>query len=285
MAASSNLGGFATLRFLLRAAESIQLAAFFIITQVLCAGLSSQPQVPTANHHQHVLAGFGTKAGNLLNSIGLVRSLNFDLARMPRHQRFWLHTLTNRPSAGPYQCIEIIRLIVFCTLASRIRNSRLALTILANALALVGISMLYAFDVHQRWKLMAGLWAMLAFITCSFLLGMGTISENIAGHTKKVTAQAIIFTCYCCGCIIGPQLCTTPPYKQGIRTNIVALVVSWFVGVVYIHFENRKRKAFLDENIHLLNEDNYHFRDLADKQNHFILNVLGRMDYKDVLVK
>ncbi|KAF5568407.1 family hydrolase [Fusarium phyllophilum] len=182
-------------------------------------------------------------------------------------------TQVNKPN--PF--IEIIGLTVFCTLASRIRNSRLALASLANAFAIVGASTLYAFDVHQRWHLMAGFWAMMAFIPCGFLLGMGTISGNIAGHAKKVTAQAIMITCYCCGCIVGPQLYTTPPYKQGLRANIVALAVSLFAGVsniAYMHYENRKRKAFLEANRHLLNEDHYHFRDLTDKQNPFILNVL-----------
>jgi ACS family allantoate permease-like MFS transporter len=41
-----------------------------------------------------------------------------------------------------------------------------------------------------------------------------------------------------------------------------------------MHYENRKRRAFLEEHRHLLNEDDYYFRDLTDKQNPFILNVL-----------
>ncbi|KAF5564677.1 major facilitator superfamily domain-containing protein, partial [Fusarium pseudoanthophilum] len=316
MAASSNFGGFAALRFLLGAAESIQLAAFFIITNmwytreeqpirlmawygmspiaiivgslfaygighidssiglwrfpfIICGAISvvwavilwfALPSNPATawflSERERIvalrrmedaktgveskkfkmdqaiealldpkvwLAGLSTGAGNILNGIGLV----------------------------PTGVIEIVGLTVFCTLASRIRNSRLALASLASALAIVGASMLYAFDVHQGWHLMAGFWAMMAFIPCGFLLGMGTISGNIAGHTKKVTAQAIMFTCYCCGCIVGPQLYTTPPYKQGLRANIVALAVSLAAGIsniAYIYYKNRKRKAFLKEN-------------------------------------
>ncbi|CZR42685.1 uncharacterized protein FPRO_09988 [Fusarium proliferatum ET1] len=215
------------------------------------------------------LAGLSTGAGNILNGIGLFQSLVI--------RGFGFSPLQTALLQVPTGIIEIIGLTVFCTLASRIRNWRLALASLANALAIVGASMLYVFDVHQRWRLMAGFWAMMAFIPCSFLLGMGTISGNIAGHTKKVTAQAIMFTCYCCGCIIGPQLYTTPPYRQGLRANIVAFAISFFAGacnIAYMHYENRKRKAFLEENRHLFNEDEYHFRDFTDKQNPFILNVL-----------
>ncbi|KAM0234094.1 hypothetical protein ACHAP5_010154 [Fusarium lateritium] len=362
MAAASNFGGFAALRFLLGAAESIQLAAFFIITNmwytreeqpirlmawygmspvaiivgslfsygighiksniglwrfpfIICGAISvvwavilwfALPSNPAnawfLNERERIvalrrmedaktgvesksfkvdqaiealldpkvwLAGISTGAGNILNGIGLFQSLVI--------RGFGFTPLQTALLQVPTGVIEIIGLTVFCTLASRIRNSRLALGSLANALAIVGASMLYAFDVHQRWHLMAGFWSMMAFIPCGFLLGMGTISGNIAGHTKKVTAQAIMFTCYCCGCIIGPQLYTTPPYKQGLRANIVALAVSWIAGasnIAYMHYENRKRKAFLEENRHLLDENDYHFRDLTDKQNPFILNVL-----------
>ncbi|SCV36173.1 related to DAL5-allantoate and ureidosuccinate permease [Fusarium fujikuroi] len=362
MAASSNFGGFAALRFLLGAAESIQLAAFFIITNmwytreeqpirlmawygmspiaiivgslfaygighidssiglwrfpfIICGAISvvwavilwfALPSNPASawflDERERIvalrrmedaktgveskkfkmdqaiealldpkvwLAGLSTGAGNILNGIGLFQSLVI--------RGFGFTPLQTALLQVPTGVIEIIGLTVFCTLASRIRNSRLALASLANALAIVGASMLYVFDVHQRWRLMAGFWAMMAFIPCSFLLGMGTISGNIAGHTKKVTAQAIMFTCYCCGCIIGPQLYTTPPYRQGLRANIVALAISFFAGafnIAYMHYENRKRKAFLEENRHLFNEDEYHFRDFTDKQNPFILNVL-----------
>nr|RBQ97493.1 hypothetical protein FVER53263_20323 [Fusarium verticillioides] len=76
--------------------------------------------------------------------------------------------------------------------------------------------------------------------------------------------------------IVGAQLYTTPPYKQGLRANIVALAVSLAAvisSVAYIHFENRKRKAFLEENRNLLNEYDYCFRDFTDKRNPFVFNV------------
>ncbi|RBQ78008.1 hypothetical protein FVER14953_21578 [Fusarium verticillioides] len=86
-----------------------------------------------------------------------------------------------------------------------------------------------------------------------------------------------MLTCYCCECIVGAQLYTTAPYKQGLRANIVALAVSLAAvisNVAYIHFQNWKRKTFLEEKRHLLNEDDHHFRDLTDKQNPFVFNVL-----------
>ena len=40
---------------------------------------------------------------------------------------------------------------------------------------------------------------MLGFIPCGFILSVGLTSANIAGHTKKLTTQAIFFICYSVG--------------------------------------------------------------------------------------
>ncbi|EGY21681.1 hypothetical protein VD0002_g8984 [Verticillium dahliae] len=362
MAAASNFGGFATLRFLLGAAESIQLAAFFIITNmwytreeqtirlmawygmsplaiiagslfaygvghidsdiglwrfpfIICGGLSvvwavvlwfalpSNPaeawflserqRVVALRRMQEVgtgveskkfkkeqaieavldpkvwLAAFGVGAGNILNGIGLFQSLVI--------RGFGFTALQTTLLQIPVGVIELIALLVFCTLATIIPNSRLALSVLCNGFSIVGSCILYAFDLKERWTLMIGFWVMLGFIPCGFLLGMGTISGNIAGHTKKVTAQGIMFVTYSVGCIVGPQLYTSPPYRQGLRANIVALVVAMscnFANLLYMAWENRKRKQFLEANRHLLNEDDYTFRDLTDKQNPFVVNAL-----------
>ncbi|PNP74656.1 hypothetical protein FNYG_11992 [Fusarium nygamai] len=220
MAASSNFGGFTALRFLLGAAESIQLAAFFIITNmwytrqeqpirlmawygmspiaivvgslfaygighidssiglwrfpfIICApgflvsasvvalrrmegaktGVESKKfkmdqAIEAFRDPKFWLAGLSTGAGNILNGIGLFQSLVI--------RGFGFTPLQTALLQVPTGVIEIIGLTVFCTLASRIRNSRLSLASLANALAIVGASMLYAVDVHQRWQLMAG---------------------------------------------------------------------------------------------------------------------------------
>ncbi|KAF2848030.1 allantoate permease [Plenodomus tracheiphilus IPT5] len=362
MAASSNFAGFATLRFMLGAAESIQLAAFFIVTNmwytraeqplrlmawygmspvaiiagslfaygvghidsgiglwrfpfIICGALSvvwavvlwfALPKNPasawflserervvalrriqddgtgveskTFKKEQAIdafldvkvwLAAMSVGAGKILNGIGLFQSLVI--------RGFGFTALQTTLLQIPVGVIEMIGLIVFCVLATIILNSRLGLSSLCNACSIVGASILYAYDVNQRWALMIGFWVMMGFIPCGFLLGMGTISGNIAGHTKKVTAQGIMFVTYSVGCIIGPQLYTTTPYRQGLRANIVALVVILACNLgnlTYMVWENRKRRQFLEANRHLLKEEDYAFRDLTDKQNPFVLNLI-----------
>ena len=76
--------------------------------------------------------------------------------------------------------------------------------------------------------------------------------------------------------IVGPQLYTTPPYRQGLRSNVVALVFGLSTNIVlliYMIYENRKRQRYLAENPHLKTSD-FAFRDLTDKQNPFCINIL-----------
>ncbi|KAH7093762.1 allantoate permease [Paraphoma chrysanthemicola] len=362
MAASSNFAGFATLRFLLGAAESIQLAAFFIVTNmwytraeqpvrlmawygmspvaiivgslfaygvghidshiglwrfpfIICGALSvvwavvlwfALPNNPASawflSERERVVAlrrleddgtgvesktfkkeqaieafldvkvwlsAIGVGAGNVLSGIVLFQSLVI--------RGFGFTALQTALLQIPVGVIEMVGLLVFCILATIIPNSRLALAALCNACSVAGAAVLYAYDVKQRWPLMIGFWVMMGFIPCSFLLGMGTISGNIAGHTKKVTAQGIMFVTYSAGCIVGPQLYTTPPYRQGLRANIVVLVVAMvtsLANLAYMIWENRKRRQFLEANRHLLKEEDYAFRDLTDKQNPFVFNIL-----------
>jgi hypothetical protein len=40
---------------------------------------------------------------------------------------------------------------------------------------------------------------MVGVIPCSFILGIGTLSANVGGYSKKITAQAIFFIVYCVG--------------------------------------------------------------------------------------
>jgi hypothetical protein len=89
---------------------------------------------------------------------------------------------------------------------------------IASGIALVKTVMLYAFEVEDRWVQMAGsvfhivimmleaarliisrLWIVTGFMPISFLLSMTVINSNIAGHTKKLTTQAITFVCHSTG--------------------------------------------------------------------------------------
>jgi hypothetical protein len=74
--------------------------------------------------------------------------------------------------------------------------------------------------------------------------------------------------------IVGPQLYTSAPYVQGRRANVVAMVICLTLGIlqlIYLIYENRKRRRFLELHPEL-QESDFLFRDLTDKENPFCTN-------------
>ncbi|KAL2839032.1 major facilitator superfamily domain-containing protein [Aspergillus pseudodeflectus] len=213
-----------------------------------------------------ILSGLANGAGNILSGITLFGGLVI--------RGFGFTTLQTTLLQCPTGLIEIIALVVFTAGATYIPNSRVVLSIIATTIALAGTVMLYAVSLEHRWALVAGLWIMGGFMPASFILGMGVTASNIAGHTKKVTAHGIIFMFYATGSIVGPQLYTSAPYVQGRRANVVAMVICLALGIlqlIYLIYENRKRRRFLELHPEL-QESDFLFRDLTDKENPFCTN-------------
>jgi MFS transporter, ACS family, DAL5 transporter family protein len=64
---------------------------------------------------------------------------------------------------------------------------------------------------------------------------------------------------------------------MGLRANVVVVAFGTGSGVLhlaYLIWENRKRRQFLEANRHLINEADYKFRDLTDKENPFCFTKL-----------
>lgn len=208
---------------------------------------------------------------------------------------FGFTTLQTTLLSLPGGVIQLVTLPILSILATYIPNSRMTLALIADLIALSGACMLYAIDPSHRWAVLAGFWIMIGFIPCSFILSFGTMGANIGGHTKKITAQGIFFVCYSVGSrfsnrlldqmhkliscidIVGPQLYSTPPYRQGLRSNIVALSIGALCNIAlifYMRWENGKRRRYLDAHRHELDENNFAFHDYSDKKNPFCFNVL-----------
>ncbi|CZR53479.1 related to permease of the major facilitator superfamily [Phialocephala subalpina] len=217
------------------------------------------------------LNALGAGAGNVLVGVSAFASLLI--------KGFGFTTLQTTLLQMPTGLLEIIGLIIFTTAATRIPSSRLTLALFASLIALAGSIILYSVKLSHsnRWTLMTGFWLMTGIIPCSFILNLGTVSANIGGHTKKLTSQAIFFVLYSTGSIVGPQLYTTSPYKEGLRSNVVALAITVFIAslnIAYMAWENKKRRAYLEANKGHLKESDFAFRDLTDKQNPFCFNQL-----------
>jgi ACS family allantoate permease-like MFS transporter len=108
-----------------------------------------------------------------------------------------------------------------------------------------------------------------------YIVALGINTANTAGHTKKVTVNALIFIAYCVSNIVAPQFFKTeqaPVYTLGIAAIFASYVLAMIIILMYAAYcwwENRRRTA-MDE----AGDDTVHadtdFRDLTDKQNiHF----------------
>ncbi|KAF9767953.1 hypothetical protein IL306_014805 [Fusarium sp. DS 682] len=215
------------------------------------------------------LAAIGAGSGNILGGVGAYMTLII--------RGFGFTTLQTTLLSMPVGVIQLVMLPLVSVLATYVPNSRLTWALVTDLISLAGACMLYTIDPSNRWAVLTGFWIMVGFIPCSFILGFGTVGANIGGHTKKITAQAIFFLCYSVGNIVGPQLYTEPPYRMGLRSNVVCLSICGLINILsiwYLRWENSKRRKYLEAHRDELDENDYAFRDLSDKQNPFCFNVL-----------
>lgn len=98
------------------------------------------------------------------------------------------------------------------------------------------------------------------------------VSANFAGHTKKVTMNAILLMSFCAGNIIGPLTFTgstapiyTPAKIAIMATGVVAICATVMLWLKYRH-ENKKRDKAVENGAAEHIEDS-EFMDLTDRQN------------------
>lgn len=71
----------------------------------------------------------------------------------------------------------------------------MSLALVVDIIPMAGASVLYGVNPHHCWRVMAGFWVVTGFIPSSFIPSFGTMSADVGGHTKQITAQGIIFVC------------------------------------------------------------------------------------------
>ncbi|KAJ5296942.1 uncharacterized protein N7443_007835 [Penicillium atrosanguineum] len=108
-----------------------------------------------------------------------------------------------------------------------------------------------------------------------YIVALSIVGANTAGHTKKVTVNAMMFISYCISNIISPQFFKSdqaPLYPLGTGAILGSYVLSLLTIVAYMlvcWLENRRRDAretAVRETVHRDTD----FKDLTDKQNsHF----------------
>ncbi|KAL1962098.1 hypothetical protein VTN77DRAFT_565 [Rasamsonia byssochlamydoides] len=166
----------------------------------------------------------------------------------------------------PGGVISVVSILVGNYIAGRTNQRCLVATASLTAGLLGGCLM--AFGQGQAVRL-AGNYLM----SCSgpaLPLMYALAGANVAGHTKKVTMNAVLLMSFCLGNILGPLTFRTkdqPEYMPAkiaiVATTSVAIVFSLAL-LLYYRFENRRRDRDWGCAVH---QENSEFLDLTDRQN------------------
>lgn len=144
----------------------------------------------------------------------------------------------------------------------------------ANVVVLMGLC-LVAFAPGKHAQL-AG-YALFYLCPLVMICGLSSCASNVAGHTKKVTVNAIFLIGYCVGNLIGPQTFRDEQAPDYVGAKVAMVVCSaattLFLVAVWVLMarENRVRDAAAGAtgtNVEDFDKiENHEFADLTDKEN------------------
>lgn len=174
----------------------------------------------------------------------------------------------------PCGAVEFVGCILFAASHKFIRH-RMAISLTAMLIALAASCML-AFAGPKSARL-AGYYVMYVYPVTT-ICALSCFALNSAGHTKKITTNAVFLIGYCVGNLIGPQTFISsqaPSYTGGKISFVVcdcATVV--IIAAIYANYwygnRRKERGMALLENDPLEKLENFEFADLTDKENpHF----------------
>ncbi|EJP70652.1 MFS allantoate transporter, putative [Beauveria bassiana ARSEF 2860] len=148
------------------------------------------------------------------------------------------------------QCVPYLvqlALVILCTGGSSyLKNTRTYWMMLTFATALVGAALVRQMPEENKWGQYAGT-CLMGANSASFPLLMSMVSGNIGGFTKKTTVNALTFTAFCAGNIIGPQLFferEAPSYSSGFVALIICQTACFILCLLmrfYLMWVNRSR--------------------------------------------
>ncbi|KAF5009778.1 hypothetical protein FDECE_4051 [Fusarium decemcellulare] len=164
--------------------------------------------------------------------------------------------------------------VYFCSKRYPHLQLRGAFVIGGLLIGMIATVLLYTLPVDSfTSRLWALYWSY--FYLGPYIVGLGMNSANTAGHTKKVTTNAIVFGAYCVSNIIGPQFfkaSQAPLYPLGMGamlTSYVLSIITMALYMLYCWYENRKRDK-LDQTAGQRVHADTDFQDKTDQENiHF----------------
>ncbi|KAJ4264216.1 hypothetical protein NW762_005410 [Fusarium torreyae] len=152
-------------------------------------------------------------------------------------------TLYQMPSGG----VQLVACVLACWGASTFKNSRILIMLLALVPFLAGVLGLKLLPQKDSYGRLACLWVSFSY-TASWTLSMSVATANTAGHTKKITTNALLLIGYCLGNFVGPFFFKSnqePRYGLGVGMMFccIAIQVASLVGIwILLWMRNRSRR-------------------------------------------
>lgn len=182
--------------------------------------------------------------------------------------------------------VEIVTIYTGVTIASRIPNSRAWVAIAYFLPNILGVFLVNFLPWHDKVGLLFSVW-LTGVGTTGFVLSLAWVSQTTAGHTKKVTTNAIMLSAYCIGNAAGPFMWQA---KYQPRNHIPWIIIGvCYVACIFLIFairvllsrENKRRdaepvsEAYDNVYVTKIDEDgnrvemnvSKEYLDLTDKQN------------------
>ncbi|RLV83392.1 hypothetical protein JA9_002844 [Meyerozyma sp. JA9] len=188
--------------------------------------------------------------------------LNSDFGYTPKES-----LLMNMPGGG----VEVVGCILFAA-SHKFIPHRMAISLAAMSITVVASCML-AFAGPKQVRL-AGYYLM-NVSPIIMICALSCFASNTAGHTKKITSNAVYLIGYCVGNLIGPQTFVAdqaPSYTGGkIGFVVCDCVTLILIAAIYYNYwlgNKRKEKELVLLKGTTLDElENYEFADMTDKEN------------------
>ncbi|KAH7017211.1 major facilitator superfamily domain-containing protein [Ilyonectria destructans] len=154
-------------------------------------------------------------------------------------------TLLQMPSGA----VQLVACLLACHFATRYANCRILIMLIAMIPFLVGLLGLRLLSQDNSHGRLACLWVTFCY-TAAGTLSMSVAIANTAGHTKKITTNAMLLIGYCIGNFVGPFFFKTgqaPLYPLGVGMMFFCLAVQvmCLTGIwVLLWLRNRSRAEF-----------------------------------------
>ncbi|CUM65818.1 uncharacterized protein PRCAT00003467001 [Priceomyces carsonii] len=175
----------------------------------------------------------------------------------------------------PCGAVEFAGCVLFAA-SNKFVPHRMAISFTAMVISLAASCML-AFADQSKSARLAGYYLMYVYPVTT-ICALSCFASNTAGHTKKITTNAVFLIGYCVGNIVGPQTfiaSQAPSYTGGKISFVVCdCITLLLIAAIYFSYwlSNKKKDIYLSEMKEdaLENLENFEFADMTDRENpHF----------------